>query len=195
MRALACRTGSSLLIVGAGPVGMSALLGAVIQGCTTIIVSDPLRARRELARDLGATHVIDPTVTELSAAVRAITPTGVNYAFDTSGRADVIATAIQSLAARGAIGLVGMPNDPATPLSAPMLTIIGLGATIRGIVEGDSDPDEFIPQLIELSTAGKFPLERLITTYPLSDINRAVADQTSGKCLKAVLLTEPGQTA
>jgi aryl-alcohol dehydrogenase len=195
MRALACQAGSSLLIIGAGPVGMSALLGAVVQDCATIIVSDPVKARRELARELGATHVIDPTVTELAAAVRAITPNGVNYAFDTSGRADVIATAIQSLAARGAIGLVGMPNDPATMLSAHILTLIGLGVTIRGIVEGDSDPDEFIPQLIELSMAGKFPIERLITTYPLRDINRAVADQTSGKCLKAVLLTESVQTA
>jgi aryl-alcohol dehydrogenase len=159
MRALACRAGSSLLIVGAGPVGMSALLGAVVQGCATIIVSEPMQARRELARQLGATHVIDPTVTELSEAVRAITPNGVNYAFDTSGRADVISSAIKSLAVRGAIGLVGMPNDPAALLSAHMLTVIGLGVTIKGIVEGDSDPDEFIPQLIELSTAGKFPLQ------------------------------------
>jgi aryl-alcohol dehydrogenase len=102
----------------------------------------------------------------------------------------VISSAIKSLAVRGAIGLVGMPNDPAALLSAHMLTVIGLGVTIKGIVEGDSDPDEFIPQLIELSTAGKFPLQKLITTYPMRDINRAVSDQTSGKCLKAVLLTE-----
>ena len=152
--------------------------------------SGSLDRRRELARQLGATHVIDPTVTELSQAVRAITPNGVNYAFDSSGRADVISSAIKSLAARGAIGLVGIPNDPAALLSAHMLTVIGLGLTIKGIVEGDSDPDEFIPQLIELSTGGKFPLQKLITTYPMRDINRAVSDQTSGKCLKAVLLTE-----
>jgi aryl-alcohol dehydrogenase len=82
-----------------------------------------------------------------------------------------------------------MPEDPAAVLSAHMLTVLGLGLTIRGIVEGDSNPEEFIPELIKLWMTGKFPVDRLITSYPLSDINRAVADQLSGRCLKAVLLT------
>jgi aryl-alcohol dehydrogenase len=191
MRALACRRGSSILILGGGAVGLSALLGAVIQGCATIIVSEPMESRRKLALTLGATHVIDPNeVGEVPAAVRAILPDGVNYAFDSTARAVVIADGINSLARRGAIGLVGMPDDPNALLSANMNRIVGLGATIRGIVEGDSNPDEFIPQLVDLFVSGEFPFDKLITTYPMSDINRAVADQVSGKCVKAVLLPD-----
>jgi aryl-alcohol dehydrogenase len=191
MRALACRRGSSILILGGGAVGLSAMLGAVIQGCTTIIVSEPLESRRKLALTLGATHVINPnTVGDVPAAVRAILRGGVNYAFDSTARAPVIADGINSLARRGAIGLVGMPDDPNALLSANMNLIVGLGATIRGIVEGDSNPDEFIPQLVDLFMAGKFPVDKLITTYPMRDINRAVADQISGKCVKAVLLPD-----
>jgi aryl-alcohol dehydrogenase len=167
------------------------MLGAVIQGCATIIVSEPMESRRKLALTLGATHVIDPNaVGNVPAAVRAILQGGVNYAFDSTARASVIADGINSLARRGAIGLVGMPDDPNALLSANMNLIVGLGATIRGIVEGDSNPDEFIPQLVDLFMAGKFPVDKLITTYPMRDINRAVADQISGKCVKAVLLPD-----
>ncbi len=189
MRTLACRAGSSILILGAGAVGMSALLGAVVQGCTTIIVSEPLESRRQLALELGATHVIDSRAGDLPLAVRAIVPGGVNYAFDTSGRGEVIVDAILSLATLGSIALVGIPEQRGSLLSVSMETIVARGLTIRGVVEGDSDPDTFIPQLIDLWLAGRFPMDRIISVYPLSDINEAVEDQLAGRCIKAVLLT------
>ncbi|MNR68680.1 Aryl-alcohol dehydrogenase [compost metagenome] len=62
------------------------------------------------------------------------------------------------------------------------------GFTYRGIIEGDSDPDVFIPQLMALYLEGRFPFDRLVKTYPLADINRAVAEQKQGLCVKPVLL-------
>lgn len=57
-----------------------------------------------------------------------------------------------------------------------------------GILEGDAVPHLFIPRLIELWKQGRFPFDRFISTYPLSDINQAEADATSGTAVKPVLL-------
>jgi aryl-alcohol dehydrogenase len=64
------------------------------------------------------------------------------------------------------------------------------GASIKAIIEGDSNPDDFLPELIEHYKAGRLPIERLITTYKLSEINQAIADQHSGACVKAVLIPD-----
>ena len=64
MNSLACPAGSSIAIFGGGPVGLAAVMGAVIQGCSTIILVEPIAARRAIATELGATHVIDPKTTE-----------------------------------------------------------------------------------------------------------------------------------
>jgi aryl-alcohol dehydrogenase len=74
-------------------------------------------------------------------------------------------------------------------LPETMINVISRGYTYMGIIEGDSDPDVFIPQLIDLYRAGLFPFDRLIRTYQLAAINEAVADQHRGTCVKAVLLS------
>jgi hypothetical protein len=87
IKALASKPGSSVLITGGGAVGLSAVMGAVIQGCAKIIVVEPMASRRDLALSLGATDVIDPLATQdLAASVRAILPNGIDYAFDTTGQ-------------------------------------------------------------------------------------------------------------
>ena len=67
-----------------------------------------------------------------------------------------------------------------------MNTIL-FGRTVRGIIEGDSVPDVFIPRLIELYTQGRFPLDRLVKHYPLDQINQAAEDSEQGRVWKPVL--------
>jgi aryl-alcohol dehydrogenase len=95
----------------------------------------------------------------------------------------------------GVFGFVGVPKaaDFGMKLPSTMLNVISRGYSYMGIIEGDSEPDEFIPQLIELYRTGRFPFDRLIKTYPLSAINEAVTDQHHGRCVKAVLLTQDGK--
>ncbi|MFM0245611.1 NAD(P)-dependent alcohol dehydrogenase [Paraburkholderia sediminicola] len=191
MRSMACRAGASLLVLGGGAVGLSAVLGGVIQGCDTIIVVEPYPARRELALSLGATHVIDPAACgELAAATRAICPDGVDYVLDTSGRHAVISSVPQLLASRGTFGFVGVPpaSERELPLPGTLLQMMRGGFTYRGIIEGDSEPDIFLPQLMDLYLAGRFPFDKMIKTYPLERINDAIADQHRGLCTKVVLL-------
>jgi aryl-alcohol dehydrogenase len=190
MNSMACRAGSSIVILGGGSVGLSAMLGAIVQGCTTVIVSEPTAERRALALQLGATHVIDPKSEDLTAAIRAILPTGVDYAFDTTARGEVIQAALNAMASRGTLGLVGVPPSLDVKVGFTLAQLMGLGLTVRGIANGDSDPHIFIPRLIELFRQGRMPFDKLIKTYRLEEINQAIHDQHSGKTVKAVLLTD-----
>ncbi|XNL75184.1 hypothetical protein K8Z49_31650 [Actinomadura madurae] len=63
-----------------------------------------------------------------------------------------------------------------------------MGRTVKGIIEGDAVPHTFIPKMIELWRQDRFPFDRLVTSYPLDQINRAEADATSGKVVKPVLI-------
>lgn len=190
MRSMACRAGSSLLVTGGGSVGLSGVMGAVVREVGTIIVVEPVAARRQLALELGATHVVDPAEGPLSEQVRAIVPQGVDYALDTTAADPVITEVIASLAQLGTLGMVGVPANPDAALSVSLIEMQARGLRFMGIVEGDSDPDTFLPKLVELHLAGRFPFDRLITTMPLAKINDAVAAQAGGEAVKVVLVNE-----
>lgn len=187
MRSLACKPGSSVAIFGCGAVGMAAVMGAVVQNCATIIAVEPQAARRALALELGATHAIDPAAGDTAAAIRAIALTGVHHVFDSTGIQAVIESALGCLAPHGSLGLVAAAT-PETTISLNLTAAVLGGLTIKGILEGDSDPDELIPELIRQYRLGRFPLEKVVKTFPLHDINAAVAAQHRGDCIKAVLL-------
>jgi aryl-alcohol dehydrogenase len=191
MRSLACRKNSSLLVLGAGAVGLSAVLGARIQECATIIVVEPKQARRDLALELGATHAIDPTGIDLASTVRKIVPAGVDYAFDTSGLKQVISAAIGCLGQHAKFGLVAIPPNIDDSLNIPITALVSGGFSFIGIMEGDSEPASFIPQMVALYRAGRFPFDRLLSPYKLQDINVAIADHLAGKCVKPVMLANP----
>ena len=179
--------GSTIVITGAGAVGLSAVLAAVVREAASIIVVEPHQSRRVLATELGATHAIDPQAGALSEQLREIAPAGADYAVDTTAVTPVVEQLLASLGVRGILGLIGVPADPQAVFSVGLFQPPLLGLTIRGIVEGDADPQTFIPYLLDLHSQGKFPFDKLITTVPLAEINEAVAAQHRGEVLKVVL--------
>ncbi len=184
MNALQPGPGSSIAIFGVGPVGLSAVLGAAIRGCAQIVAVDVLPQRLEMAKKLGATHaVLAGPDTNPASAIRRNFPGGVNYALDTTGRPEAGQHAVAALAPKGHFGFVTIP---AGGLQLDMYTVFLQGLSVRGIVQGDSVPQQFIPQLIDLFLARRFPFDRFLTLYAFSDINRAIADQASGKVVKPV---------
>lgn len=188
LNSLDAEPGSSLLVTGGGSVGLSGVLGAVARGVGTIIVSDPMQSRRELAISLGATHAVDPTTEPLSSQVRKIVPQGVDYVLDTTAIGPVITEIIASMGQQGHLGMVGVPSDPTAALNVNLLEMQARGLSFTGIVEGDSDPDTFIPELISLYEQGRFPFDRLITAMPFGQINEAIAAQATGEAVKVVLV-------
>ncbi len=188
IRSLEAEAGSSILILGGGAVGLSAVMGASVQQCDTIIVLEPHAARRKLALELGATHVIDPTqAPALADAVRAIVPVGVDYALDTTGIPALLKDTMGCLGSKAVFGIIGVA-PPGTPVPGEIGDLVTYGYTIKGIIEGDSDPDTFIPEMMEHYSAGRMPFDKMIKTYPLDQINEAIAAQAAGDCVKVVLI-------
>jgi aryl-alcohol dehydrogenase len=81
-----------------------------------------------------------------------------------------------------------VPRSLDATITIGALPLVSLGASICGVTEGDADPRTFIPRLIALYEEGRFPFDRLMTKYPLSQINEAIEDQHAGRCVKAVLM-------
>jgi aryl-alcohol dehydrogenase len=188
LNALAPEPGSSIAVFGTGAVGMSAIMAAVISGCTTIVGVDLKPERLELARELGATHVVNGGEADAVEAVGRITGGGPSYALETTGVPRVLRQAVDALAPLGVCGVVGAP-PVGTEVSLDWNGVMIPGKTVRGIIEGDSVPRVFIPKLVGLNAQGRFPFERLIRYYDLDEINRAAEDAEGGGTLKPVLRT------
>jgi len=186
MNALQPKAGTSIAIYGAGTVGLSAVMAAKIVGCTTIIAVDPVPDRLRLAKELGATHVINPKNENPVDVIRAVTGSGVLFSLDCTGIPAVVRQAVDSLTLTGVCGIMGV-SPLGTEIHLDMNSIM-FGRTVRGIIEGDSVPDIFIPRLVELYTQGRFPFDKLITLFPFDEINHAVEAAERGEVVKALLV-------
>jgi aryl-alcohol dehydrogenase len=178
--------GDSITVFGVGAVGLSALMAAKIAGCDPIIAVDVHDARLALARALGATHTINHTGRfDVVAEIRKVTGPGSRFSIDTSAQSPVFHEAIEVLMPAGTCVLLG--SAPAGTEVAVDMRFLQNGRVVRGVIQGDSVPKQFIPQLVDHIAAGRFPLERMITFYDLADINRAAAESAAGQTIKPVL--------
>jgi aryl-alcohol dehydrogenase len=180
--ALDVQPGTSVVVFGAGAVGLAAVMAARVAEAATIVAVDLHQHRLDLALELGATHVVDGRADDVLAQLAAVTG-GAHHAVDTTGVPSVMLTALQCLQLGGSCAFVGVQTGD-VPLDA--LSIIG--KTVIGVLEGSADPQTFIPRMIELWQAGRFPFDRLIEAFPLDQINEAEEASLSGRVVKPVLL-------
>ena len=175
--------GASFAVIGAGAVGMAALMAAQIAGSGMRIAVDLNPERLRLARELGATHVLQAPVSDLAEAIRAISGGGVDVSLDTTARPDMVAQAFAALRSGGRAAYVGVRGAELTLAAAPFMR----RCTLHGVMEGDSQPPVFIPELLAHHRAGRFPFERLVRLYDFEEIDRALADMRTGAAVKPVL--------
>lgn len=187
MEALRLRPGQSIVIFGTGSVGLAAVMTARVAGAGAIIAVDTVPARCALALELGATHAVDASQEDSVEAVRAILPHGADFSFNTTVSAAVFDNAMRVLGMEGTQGFVTRPRKPWTP---DMMQMLAGGRGLKGILGGSAAPRIVIPKLIDLWKQGRFPLERLITTYPFAEFDRAWQDCSAGAVVKPVLLME-----
>jgi aryl-alcohol dehydrogenase len=178
--------GSSIAVFGTGAVGLSAVMAAALTGCTTVVGVDLNPERLELARELGATHVVDARGADAAEAVRAATGGGADYSLETTGSPEVLRRAVDCTGPTGVCGVIGAPPFGAET-TLDVNTILVGGRTVRGIVEGDSRPELFLPALVRLWQQGRFPVDRLVRTYDFDEIEHAARDAGAGRVVKAVL--------
>jgi aryl-alcohol dehydrogenase len=186
LNTLALPAGASIVVFGTGAVGIAAILGAVIAGAARIIGVDRVPERLALARELGATHTINAAEADALAQIHAITAHGADFSLETTGVPQVLRTAVDCLTPRGTAGVIGAPRF-GTEVALDVNVILTGGRVVRGVVEGDSVPQLFLPQLIRHWEAGRFPIEPLIRHYDFDQINEAAKDAEEGRVIKPVL--------
>ncbi|MDB4894978.1 MAG: xylB, partial [Firmicutes bacterium] len=146
-----------------------------------------VKVRKDVPLELGATHAVNGMEENAVDAVKRITGgQGVQYSLESTGRPQVLRQAIDALGILGVCGVVGAPSL-GTEATFDVNDVMVPGKTVRGIAEGDSVPDVFIPQLIELYTQGRFPFDKLVKFYPFDGINEAAADSEKGGTVKPII--------
>ncbi len=177
MNSLKVSKGKSIAIFGTGAVGIAAIMAARIVGAYPIIGLDIVPMRLELALDSGATHVIDNRDNKVASRIFDITGSGVDYVVETTALTKMHQLAIDVLNPHGIVAL--LTGEDGENLSEGRKTL--------GIIEGDAVPQRFIPKLIRLHRAGKFPFHQLVKFYDFKKINQAIADAKRGVTIKPVL--------
>jgi aryl-alcohol dehydrogenase len=176
--------GSTLVVFGAGAVGLAAVLAGRIAGCGRIVAVDLRPARLDLARELGATHAVDAARDDAVEAIFGLG--GADRSLEATGSPQAVRAAVDCLVPTGVCGVVGAPAF-GTEVSLDVTHVLTGGRVVRGIVEGESVPQEFLPRLAELWRGGEFPVDRFMTHYDFDEIDRAAHDAESGAVVKPVL--------
>ncbi|MDT3399401.1 NAD(P)-dependent alcohol dehydrogenase [Streptomyces sp. B1866] len=180
--------GDALAVFGAGSVGLSAVMAARLTAATRIVAVDPHPARRELARELGATDVVDPGARDPAAELAGLTGgAGVACALETSGLPDVLRQAVDALAVGGTCAVVGAP-PAGTEARFDVPRMLDRGPRIVGVNQGGAVPRRFIPALVDLYRAGRLPVDRIVRPFPLAAVEEAAAAAAGGHVVKPVLV-------
>jgi S-(hydroxymethyl)glutathione dehydrogenase / alcohol dehydrogenase len=188
LNAARVRPGESVVVLGLGGVGLSALQGARLAGAEPIVAVDPAESRWELARALGATEVLPPG-RELARSVRALTGgRGADHAIECVGRGETIRAAWSVTRRGGRATIVGMgAADDTAAFSA--LEVPYFARTLAGCMYGNSDPAADVPVLLEHVRAGRLDLAPLVTeTVPLAAVEDAFARMEARQGARTVVV-------
>lgn len=181
--------GSTVVIIGAGGVGLNAVQGAALAGAERIIVVDRVATKLELAKQFGATDVVDASAGDPVEAVRDLTQGKlVDYAFEVIGNPLTIGQAYEMTRKGGAVVVVGLTRADAT-LGIPAQALAFSEKRILGCFYGSIVPRVDMPRFLQWHDEGKLKLDELITqTYRLEQINEAFADMEAGTNARGVIL-------
>ena len=174
-------------VYGAGAVGLSAIIAAALRRPAQLIAIDLLEERLTLAKALGATDVLNAETENVGERLVELTSgVGVGKSFDTTGNPGVARGALDAAAAGGTVLVCGAP-PPGTEIPVDIQGIL-TGKVLRGVTMGDTVPQVLIPELVQLHSAGKLPLEKIERTYDLDAIGRAAEDMHHGVTVKPVIV-------
>ncbi len=180
--------GSTVAVFGCGGVGLNVIQGARIAGAVQIIACDLSLEKMQMAKEFGATHVIDPGADMVKQVAALTNGIGVDYAFDVVGNSKVIEQCIKATRKNGTAVLVGVGRlDDRFSVNSAILPFTA--KTIKGCMYGSANFKVDFPLYLSLYRAGRLDLERLITrTYSLDDAPQAFADMEQGKNARGVIV-------
>lgn len=182
------KPGAIVAVFGLGGVGLSAVMGARMVGATAIVAVDVVADKFELARELGATTTL-LAGEDIAAQVIEETGGGVEYAFDATGSAGVVAQAYAATRRGGTTVIVGLP-DPSARVPVSPADLVATERTLRGSYMGSAVPARDLPWLFEAHRAGHLPVDRLVgERLELNDVPGAFERLHGGSVVGRQLVT------
>jgi len=182
------RPGQSVVVYGVGGVGLSAVMGAKLAGAGTIIAVARSKNKLDMAKQLGADYVINPSeVPDPAAKVKELTGgAGADVAIEAAGVAAVMQQAFASIHNGGVCVIAGMAPMVSTITFMPFEFL--LGKTLKGTVQGDIIASVDVPRFVDMYMAGKLPIDKLISKqFKLSQVNEAFEALENKEVLRSVI--------
>jgi len=180
--------GQSLVVFGAGGVGLSVVMGAALAGAYPIVAVDMVTERLEAATRVGATHVVQAGSEDLAAALADIDADGFDYAVEAIGRQATLRQGFDALRPGGTLVAIGL-GAAGQDVSLPLNLLVQRERRVIGSLYGSSNPQLDVPKLLSLYQAGRLPIDQLIGThYPLDRINDAVTDLIGGAVGRGIIV-------
>ncbi|MBO9695259.1 MAG: zinc-dependent alcohol dehydrogenase family protein [Sphingopyxis sp.] len=179
--------GASTAVIGLGGVGLAALLGARAAGAARIVAVDLSPDKLALAKDLGATDIVDARDADCVEQVRAATGGGVDFAFEMAGSIGALAGAVDMTRRGGTTVTAGLP-PPGAALPVDIVRLVGEERTLKGSYMGSCVPSRDIPRYIQLYREGRLPVQRLLSaTLTLDEINMGFDRLHDGSAVRQVV--------
>jgi S-(hydroxymethyl)mycothiol dehydrogenase len=176
-------------VFGCGGVGDAAIAGARLAGASTIIAVDLDPRKLELAREFGATHVVDASKNDPVLAIQELTGgNGADVCIEAVGNPKVFEQAFYARDLAGTVVQVGVPN-PEMRIDLPMIDFFGRGGQLKPSWYGDCLPSRDFPMLVDLHLQGRLPLEKFVSeTISLDAVEEAFHKMERGEVLRSVVV-------
>ena len=182
------RVGDNVVVLGCGGVGLSAVQGARLAGAKNIIAVDIADNKLEMAKQMGATDIINGNTENAVERVHAIIGRGADVSLECAGVPELTQQAFDMLRQGGTLVQIGVPSLETTlPISSALLTLSG--KTVKAGKFGDNNPQLDIPMLLEFYRQGRLDLDGMVSkTYRLDQIHEAFDDMINNVNAKGVIL-------
>lgn len=180
--------GSSVAVIGCGGVGLNVIQGAALAGAEKIIAIDLNTQKLDLAKQFGATHIVNPNDGDPVLQVLGLTDMlGADYAFEVIGRGDTALQAYNSIRPGGTAVIVGVAKAD-DMISIPALSILQ-EKTLKGSLYGSARPSVDMPKLLDLYMSKKLKLDELVSRrIPLEQVNEAFQWMEKGEVARSVIV-------
>ena len=179
--------GASVGIVGLGGVGLSAMLGAKASGARQIIGIDPVKYKRDGAKQLGADLVFDSEDPDIVEKIKDVTNGGLDYVFEAVGEVEAIELAY-AVTGRGGTTTSSGLSHPSKAFSINHVQLVAEERTIKGSFLGSCVPKRDIPNYIKMFQDGKLPVDQLIKSHiELENVNEAFDKLDQGETVRQVI--------
>jgi S-(hydroxymethyl)glutathione dehydrogenase/alcohol dehydrogenase len=183
----AVEPGTSVAVIGCGGVGLNAVQGSRLAGAGRIIAIDRVRAKAQLARDFGATDVVDASEGDAVQQVLELTSGGVHYSFEAIGLAPTTTQAFGMLRPGGIATVIGM-IPPGTTVELPGVDFM-FEKQLRGSLMGSNRFKVDIPRYVDLYMQGRLKLDELVSArLPLDDVGKGLEELHTGKVARSVVV-------